>query len=588
MTDTATINLPAASSADEILANKTSDGVNDVVRLSVSDLAVQLLPTLSEGIGEATISRINDTLSKAAAYTVTTSDDNAVIKADASSGDVSITLLPAATAGDKFRTIVKKVDPTQNLVTIAADGAETIDGLSSITLEGKYEGVTLRCDGTGWVIEALTGQSVSVSRVNIGATPGPKQLEFFNSGASRVGSGNSTIDKAALQDGLDSEYAVDIAGLKLQVEDTIAVTKPESLLMSSFLIPRNASGDAKRVGSIQVTDNELELLFDVQTYNTRWHGLQIECASANDTTTVFKCDRPDNYNDIDITIKKCSIEYGNKHVETFGRGLQFSDNEVVGANDSSIVLDWNPDWISNGQSNDQDYTAHRAYTITQIRSHGNNQLVRNTGTYRGRIANILMSDIQADTGGAIFQGVLNHSLINNAHCHYHAVAKDVYELWAGSKFSRVNNFTISGYKDGSVDRTPYRAIYLKPEDSPAMLDIVFSNGKIGPTNKEAVRIGGGGFCDVTFRDVAFIDAGINSGDAAPAFIYALAENSQTISDWRITLLNCRFRDIQAADPPSYIVGGNQNSLIKVYRDFATTQSGLSATWLAPSMTSLTD
>ena len=295
MTDTATINLPAASSADEILANKTSDGVNDVVRLPVSDLAVQLLPTLSEGIGEATISRINDTLSKAAAYTVTTSDDNAVIKADASSGDVSITLLPAATAGDKFRTIIKKVDATQNLVTITADGAETIDGLSSITLEGKYEGVTLRCDGTGWVIEALTGQSVSVSRVNIGATPGPKQLEFFNSGASRVGSGNSTIDKAALQDGLDSEYAVDIAGLKLQVADTIAVTKPESLLMSSFLIPRNASGDAKRVGSIQVTDNALDVLFDVQTYNTRWHGLQIECASANDTTTVFKFDRPDNY-----------------------------------------------------------------------------------------------------------------------------------------------------------------------------------------------------------------------------------------------------------------------------------------------------
>ncbi|ADZ70131.1 hypothetical protein [Polymorphum gilvum] len=42
----ATINLPQASSVDELVANRTQDSVNDVVRVSVSDLAEQLRPLI--------------------------------------------------------------------------------------------------------------------------------------------------------------------------------------------------------------------------------------------------------------------------------------------------------------------------------------------------------------------------------------------------------------------------------------------------------------------------------------------------------------------------------------------------------------
>ena len=43
MTDTATINLPAATAVDALLGNKTSDGINDVVRISIADFVAQII-----------------------------------------------------------------------------------------------------------------------------------------------------------------------------------------------------------------------------------------------------------------------------------------------------------------------------------------------------------------------------------------------------------------------------------------------------------------------------------------------------------------------------------------------------------------
>ena len=49
MTDTATINLPSATSVDEVLCNKTSDGVNDVVRMPLSNFAGQVVAAIPDG-----------------------------------------------------------------------------------------------------------------------------------------------------------------------------------------------------------------------------------------------------------------------------------------------------------------------------------------------------------------------------------------------------------------------------------------------------------------------------------------------------------------------------------------------------------
>jgi hypothetical protein len=49
MTDTATINLPSATAFDEVLCNKTSDGVNDVVRIPSANFREQVLGDIPDG-----------------------------------------------------------------------------------------------------------------------------------------------------------------------------------------------------------------------------------------------------------------------------------------------------------------------------------------------------------------------------------------------------------------------------------------------------------------------------------------------------------------------------------------------------------
>lgn len=426
---------------------------------------------------------------------------------------------------------------------------------------------------------------IGFGRINIGAQPGPKGIEYFNTSLTRCSSGNYSVDFNALQAGLNSEYAVDIAGQKLQIEDTVIITKQESMLMSSIPHQRNGSGDQKRSGNIQVMDSALAVLFDVQTYNTRFEGIRVKCDSANTTTRHFNFTRPTNVNDVDTSIKRCVFEYGLSVLRTYGRGLQFNECEVVGTSDMAIELEWNPDWVSNGQSNDQNGTAQRAYIITQIRQHGCKGLVKNVGTFKKQISDILISDVQGDTGGVIFEGVLKHSLIDNIHSWIHPVSADQIVLHGGSQYSTINNFNCGGFYQASplVDRTPNRFFNIQPTDADSILGIVFSNGVTGPTNTSS-RITGGGKCDVTFDNVQFVDVGMI--DSPNEWIFVAASGG-TIVDFQLRLKNCRFRAAQDASPPATIVGGNQNALIKVYKDFMTTQDGVSAAWTAPTMTLIT-
>jgi hypothetical protein len=436
-------------------------------------------------------------------------------------------------------------------------------------------------DGRTWFRVA----DIGFGRINIGAQPGPKSIEYFNTSLSRCSTGNHTVDFNALQAGLNSEYAVDIGGQKLEIEDTVVITKQESMLMSSITHQRNGSGDVRRSGNIRVEDDTLPVLFDVRTYNARFDGIRVNCLSTNTTTRHFNFSRPTNVNDVDASIKRCVFEYGLSVLRTYGRGMQVNDCEVVGTSDMAFEIEWNPSWVSNGQSNDQNGTAQRAYTFTQIRQHGCKGLVKNVGSFKKQISDILISDVQGDTGGVIFEGVLKNSLINNIHSWIHPVSADQIILHGGSQYSTINNFNCGGFYQASplVDRTPNRFFNIQPTDADPIVGIVFSNGVTGPTNTSS-RITGGGKCDITFDNVQFVDVGMI--DSPNEWIFVAASGG-TIADFQIRLKNCRFRATQDASPPATIVGGNQNALIKVYKDFMTTQDGVSAAWTAPTMTLVT-
>jgi hypothetical protein len=91
---------------------------------------------------------------KTANYTVTVDDSTKIIYVDATSGNITISLLASATAGNGFPITVKKSDSSTNTVTVDGNGAETIDGSLTYVLRRQYEGVTLRADSSNWIIES--------------------------------------------------------------------------------------------------------------------------------------------------------------------------------------------------------------------------------------------------------------------------------------------------------------------------------------------------------------------------------------------------------------------------------------------------
>lgn len=76
----------------------------------------------------------------------------AVCRIQAQTGAGAVTINLPAAASNLGRVVkIKRVGA--NDVTIDGNGAETIDGAATLTLDADYESVTLFCDGSGWNIE---------------------------------------------------------------------------------------------------------------------------------------------------------------------------------------------------------------------------------------------------------------------------------------------------------------------------------------------------------------------------------------------------------------------------------------------------
>ena len=83
-------------------------------------------------------------------YTVTPADYT--ILCDTTSGPLTVTLPVAGGSSNGHIYNVKKIDSTANAVTIAADGAETIDGNISISIAVQWTCLTVQSNGTDWFI----------------------------------------------------------------------------------------------------------------------------------------------------------------------------------------------------------------------------------------------------------------------------------------------------------------------------------------------------------------------------------------------------------------------------------------------------
>jgi hypothetical protein len=85
---------------------------------------------------------------KTANYTITNNDD--VIMVDASSGNITITLIAVASRTLGRPIHIKRIDSSANIVTIDGSGSETIDGDLSFTIDAQYDAYTLVPHSGSW------------------------------------------------------------------------------------------------------------------------------------------------------------------------------------------------------------------------------------------------------------------------------------------------------------------------------------------------------------------------------------------------------------------------------------------------------
>lgn len=75
-----------------------------------------------------------------------------IVFCDASQGPFTATLPPPASVGSGYVVTYKKTDASSNVVTIAPDGSETIDGQSDVQLASPYQSVQVATNGAGWFV----------------------------------------------------------------------------------------------------------------------------------------------------------------------------------------------------------------------------------------------------------------------------------------------------------------------------------------------------------------------------------------------------------------------------------------------------
>lgn len=91
----------------------------------------------------------NPTATTTSTYTL--SANTAVIFANATSGNVTVTIpLAASNAGYTFT--VKRIDSSANTCQVTCSGSDTIDGQTSISFNSQYLSMTMVSNGSAWYI----------------------------------------------------------------------------------------------------------------------------------------------------------------------------------------------------------------------------------------------------------------------------------------------------------------------------------------------------------------------------------------------------------------------------------------------------
>jgi len=101
-----------------------------------------------------------------ASGTTTLAANDSVVLADATLGNITLSLPNPNTITGSQAYFIKKTDASANTVTINA-GANTLDGVTTKVLWDQYQACTIRSDGTNWFVTGADG--ISLSRFTVPA-----------------------------------------------------------------------------------------------------------------------------------------------------------------------------------------------------------------------------------------------------------------------------------------------------------------------------------------------------------------------------------------------------------------------------------
>lgn len=146
---------------------------NKVIRVNAGESAFELATPAAGGSAEIDIN------TQSTGYTLQTTDLGDLI--DFTTAGVTLSLLAAATAGDRFYCYVRHSGAVTAVLTVDGDGSETIDGATTLVM---YAGEVrlLICGGSSWT-------SLQVERPTLGLFTKPVDSGFawINQGSATIG-----------------------------------------------------------------------------------------------------------------------------------------------------------------------------------------------------------------------------------------------------------------------------------------------------------------------------------------------------------------------------------------------------------------
>lgn len=112
---------------------------------AAGDFATAAQGVLADSALQSGVGLVLAASTKTSDYTVLSSDF--LLVGDATSGDIAFTLPPASSVGGQIFNFKKKDSTTNSII---MQGSETIDGVSSISVNTQYESLTMQSDAAEW------------------------------------------------------------------------------------------------------------------------------------------------------------------------------------------------------------------------------------------------------------------------------------------------------------------------------------------------------------------------------------------------------------------------------------------------------